>query len=579
MPDDDLTQASRPPSCSAASANRIPTMLFDRLRSFRSHRAGNVAVIFALASIPLIAFTGTAVDYGFATSLRTKLQAASDASALMLCQTPAATTQTALNAQAQASMSSYMGAGVGLSVDQLAITTPPRKILLTSHAVSNMVFGKFLGRTTIPVTVKSQCATPLPKTFEIALVLDTTGSMDKSGGSGSKLSAAQTAATNFVDYVKGNAAFASDTRLSIVPFAASVNVGSSYAAATWVDTGGKSSYHWTNVDKTLAKNAGFSSRFGIFSQLATRNSGWDWGGCFESLPYPANTEDGTPTTNDTLYVPMFAPDEPGAGTTGAAKFTANSQDYYTFNSYIDDTTSINGCKANPTSFVSAENSACKYILSNGVSATSNSGLGIPNGPNLMCTSKPIQRLTTSGATLKALISSLTASGATNIHEGFMWGWRTLSPRSVFADGAAYSATTTNKVLILMTDGANSWSDNPYNNYNQTFYFPMGYFLNADGSTPNDRLPAGYRNLKNSTDARNALDQLTLAGCRNAQAAGISIYTIGFSVSSDPIDSQGTNLLANCASSPSQAYVANDSTALIAAFDQIAKSIGALRLSQ
>ncbi|NEU11223.1 pilus assembly protein [Methylobacterium sp. BTF04] len=550
-----------------------------RLRRFWSHRDGNVAIIFALASLPLLGFAGAAVDYGLATRLRTKLQAAADASTLMLCQTASTTTNTVLNAQALVSMTSYMGSSVGLTVNPLTITASPRKILLTAGATAPMFFGGFLNRTSNGVSVQSQCASPMPKTFEIALVLDTTGSMANSGGSGSKLSAAQTAASNFIDYVKNNSAFSADTRISIVPFAASVNVGTSYASSSWVDTTGASTYHWTNVDKTLAKAAGFTSRFSIFSLLSAKYAAWAWGGCFETLPFPDNTKDGTPSSSDTLYVPLFAPDEPGNGSINRVAFKAGSTTYYSYNSYIDDTTSIATCKASPTSFQAAENSACKYVALSGASSTTSSDVGIPNGPNFMCTSKPLQRLTTSAATLKSLVSSLVASGATNIHEGFMWGWRTLSPKSVFADGGAYNATTTNKVIILMTDGANSWTDNPYNNYNQTLYFPMGYFLNADGTTPDNRLPTGYRNLTNASDARTALDQLTLLSCTNAQAAGISIYTIGFSVSSDPIDTQGTTLLANCASSPSQAYIANTSDDLIAAFSKIASSIGSLRISQ
>ena len=200
----------------------------------------------------------------------------------------------------------------------------------------------------------------------------------------------------------------------------------------------------------------------------------------------------------------------------------------------------------------------------------------------------MQRLTTDATALKTLITSMTAAGSTNIHDGVLWGWRTLSPLSVFADGAAYSPanstspTATNKVMILMTDGANTWPDNSNNNYNQTLYFSHGYLTNADGSSPTPTMPTAYQTVSSiSTTAqqRNALDQLTLETCTNAKTAGISVYTIGFSVASDPIDSQGITLLQNCASNSKQAFVANDATGLIGAFGQIAASIGALRISQ
>ena len=159
----------------------------------------------------------------------------------------------------------------------------------------------------------------------------------------------------------------------------------------------------------------------------------------------------------------------------------------------------------------------------------------------------------------------------------MWGWRTLSPYSVFADGAAYSTANTNKVLILMTDGANSWPSIPYNP-NQSQYFALGYLANADGSNPSPRLPPGTQ-YSTSQQQRNALDALTQTACTNVKTTGISVYTIGFSVPSDPIDSQGITMLQNCATNANQAFIANDSNSLIAAFNQIATSIGALRLTQ
>ncbi|RZK81496.1 MAG: von willebrand factor type a, partial [Methylobacterium sp.] len=90
---------------------------------------------------------------------------------------------------------------------------------------------------------------------------------------------------------------------------------------------------------------------------------------------------------------------------------------------------------------------------------------------------------------------------------------------------------------------------------------------------------GTPTVNDADSARDAVDALTASACRNAKATGISIYTIGFSVPSDPIDSAGLNLLSNCATTASQSFVANDSNSLISAFNQIAASIGTLRLTQ
>ncbi len=564
------------------------------LRGFVSNGRGNVAIIFGLASLPLLAFTGAAIDYGLATRLQVKLQAATDATALTLCQTPQTTTTPQLQTQAKTVMTGYMANATNLLVDALAVTSAPRKITLTTHVNSRTFFPAFTGVSSPKVTATSQCATPLPKTFEIAMVLDNTGSMANSSGSQSKLQAAQQAASNFVDYVKGNDAFATNSRISIVPFAASVAVDpTTTGSATWIDRNGLSKYHWTNVDKNQAAAAGFPSRLSIFAALQKLSPSWAWGGCFETLPYPQNVSDGTPTDNDSLYVPMFAPDEPGPGSTGGVCWNSNSDTrcYNTsnvsFNSYINDSSGTSLCP-NTTNVITAENQACKYKYISGASPYNPSPPNLPNGPNYQCTSRSLQRLTTDSVALKKLIAAMSPVGSTNIHEGMMWGWRTLSPISVFGDGAAYSAanstapTATNKVIILMTDGANSWPDNTYSNFNQTTYFSEGYLKNADNSNPTSRMSSSFQNINSiqtTSQQRDALDQLTLESCINAKAVGISIYTVGFSVPSDPIDDQGIQLLQNCATNAKQAFIANDSNGLVTAFGQIAASIGALRISQ
>src|SRR3954464_7516329 len=49
---------------------------------FRSDQRGNIAVIFALACIPLISAIGCAVDYSMATRMKAKLQSAADAASI-----------------------------------------------------------------------------------------------------------------------------------------------------------------------------------------------------------------------------------------------------------------------------------------------------------------------------------------------------------------------------------------------------------------------------------------------------------------------------------------------------------------
>ena len=53
-----------------------------QIAKFGSNRRGNVAVITALACLPMVAAVGCVIDYTDASMIKTKLQAASDAAAL-----------------------------------------------------------------------------------------------------------------------------------------------------------------------------------------------------------------------------------------------------------------------------------------------------------------------------------------------------------------------------------------------------------------------------------------------------------------------------------------------------------------
>ena len=54
------------------------------LAKFRRSEKGNIAVLFAIAAVPLISFVGAAIDYTRANSARSSMQAALDSTALML---------------------------------------------------------------------------------------------------------------------------------------------------------------------------------------------------------------------------------------------------------------------------------------------------------------------------------------------------------------------------------------------------------------------------------------------------------------------------------------------------------------
>lgn len=56
--------------------------LFRLIGRFRREQRGNIAVIFALALVPMVSAIGCAVDYSRASQIRSKLQVAADAASV-----------------------------------------------------------------------------------------------------------------------------------------------------------------------------------------------------------------------------------------------------------------------------------------------------------------------------------------------------------------------------------------------------------------------------------------------------------------------------------------------------------------
>lgn len=542
-------------------------------RRFARRQDGNIAVIAALAMLPVLTAVGAAVDYSSAARLHSELQADTDAAALIACKSPL-TAEADLKTLAQGALNGYLP-GYTVAIDSFASTNNPRSVQLTSRITYPTRFMKVANISNVDVSATANCAAG-ENFYEIALVLDTTGSMSQSAGTGTKIEALRTAATNFV-----NTMFTSfDTthlKMAMVPFAASVKVNpDTYAPNNvpnvgWIDSSGTSSIHWANVQNPAG--ASFTSRFDIFKKLKAAQSTWTWGGCFESLPYPYNTQDTTPSsaTPNTRYVPLFAPDE--VGNYQYSFFGITIQDATNTNSYMDDGPSSTGtCQNDDSSVTKRLGQACKY------NNIKNKMTGQP-GPNSGCTSRAITPLTTTKTTLTTEIGQLQAEGQTNIAEGLHWGWRTITNTGVFSGASAYNTANTTKIIVLMTDGVNTWSSASNVPVVKSQYSAYGYFNNVDGSTTSNRLPPGYGSLTTSDDARNAMDQLTRETCTNMKAKNVVIYAVAFSTPGDAIDASGQQLIKDCASSTDKFFLASDAGSLNTIFETIAKGIGALRITK
>jgi Flp pilus assembly protein TadG len=519
-------------------------------------KRGSVAITFALASTSLVLVIGCAIDYSRATSLRASLQAVTDSAALAQVRQALVLSDTNLRAATQNQLNAAFPYGP-VTITTFTVGATRTDLQLVTSAASQNTFMKAFGRDTLTVTATSYGKVGTD-TFEIALVMDNSGSMGTSAGGASKMQSAKDAANQLIDVMMTSKA-AGRTKISVVPFTLAVNVGSTYATATWMDTQAKSSIHWTpkgTMDKPTGSRATWS-RFNLLTAM-----GVAWGGCVEMRPDAWGTNDAAPTTAqpDSLFVPMAAPDEPdnsgsyGYGYSGASSYP---------NNYLNDNGS--GCSGTDittsTQYAKAQSKVCKYTPASG------KDLSGGKGPNYNCTAQALTRLSSSTTTLHGAINAMTAYGNTNLLEGFMWGWRTLSPNLPFADGRAYTTSGNRKIIVLLTDGMNAWDS--ASNHNLSVYSAFGYY-------GNNRLGTG---AVDAPSARALMDAKTKEACTNAKAAGVSVYTVGFSVSTEPIDAAGLALLKDCATADSMAYVANNSSEIVTVFQKIADDLGNLRLTR
>src|ERR1700691_5930314 len=159
---------------------------------FRRDSSGNVAVIFTIAILPILAAVGCATDYSLRTRMQAKMQSAADAAAVAsISQKSPGFVAAALmtgNGSVTAGVTDAndifngnMGAVAGFSNLVLTSTVTKTGITLASNiqftATVPVVFMKVLGFQNLTVTGYSKATASLPPYLDFYLTLDVSGSM------------------------------------------------------------------------------------------------------------------------------------------------------------------------------------------------------------------------------------------------------------------------------------------------------------------------------------------------------------------------------------------------------------------
>jgi Flp pilus assembly protein TadG len=204
------------------------------MRKFLSDGRGNVAVMFAVALIPVAGAVGVALDYSYAAQLRTKMQAALDAAALTVSQEASHLTKGQLDDLAE----QYFNANIGetpLQGIDLDVSASTGRVDLAAHADYPTAFTKLIGVDSLTLSVRSRAVWGTTR-LRVALVLDNTGSMAEDG----KMEALKSATESLLDTLQAAAQKDGDVYVSIIPFSKDVNAGSGNHGAGWID--------WANWD-------------------------------------------------------------------------------------------------------------------------------------------------------------------------------------------------------------------------------------------------------------------------------------------------------------------------------------------
>ena len=537
---------------------------------------GAIAPIAAVVLGTLVITAGVGMDISRVSGARSELQDATDAAGLALGRmSPAADLDTVLKPAAQAWVKANLH---GNALDPNAVTVNVTKALgVVTISASTSVQPTLAAAVHLgPFQVASTSTIKYGLSHvELALVLDNTGSMAEDN----KLSSLQTAASTLVDTLSASAQATNDPnalKVGVVPFSISVNIGSTFQGQSWL-TGIQPSAYGQDLFTTPA-----TDRFLLLKAMNT-----SWGGCIESRPMPYDVTDDAPTVSNpaTLFVPFFAPDEPDDGA-----FYGSS--YYGYaNSYLRDV-------ATDTQFVDKQGDVAKYVVKPTSSAVAYGSVQYgPNvmspysvGPNSGCGTASMLPLTTDISAVKAKLNQMVAIGNTHIPLGMAWGWNLLSPNMPFG-AQPYGTKNLLKIAVLVTDGANTYaqSNTPgtsgstnvkiCKSGNSLYYCP-----GTSGSPPDDNSNyTGYgyswqKRIKTDTgsysDPVTAMNNRLSKICSNMKAAGVTIYTVPVEVT----DTSIKTLLQGCATTPDKYIDVASSSGLAAAFNNIAGSIGSLRVS-
>ena len=389
-----------------------------RLHAFACAKAGNVAMTFGLATLPVIGGVGAAVDYSHAHAVKAAMQAALDSTALMISRDAATTTSTDLQTKA----SNYFNAlftrpeATNVTVNATYTTTGGSQVLVSASArVPTSIMG-IVGYNYIDLTTSATARWGVTR-LRVALALDVTGSMASAG----KLDALKSATKALLTQLKNAATVDGDVYVSIVPFVKDVNVGASNYNGNWI--------YWGTAaqDATLSDNSSWDANNGTCSRGSSFN---DRGSCVAA-----------PACSKSWY-------------TTASQCTNNNGTWYsTAGTWtVKNHNTWNGCITDRGN--SGSPSTSDYDRNITAPSTSIQASLFPAEQYSNCPAQMVG-LSYDWTSLNSLVDSFNAAGNTNQPIGLVWAWQSLVGGGPLTAPAKSSSYNYSEIIILMSDGLNT----------------------------------------------------------------------------------------------------------------------------
>jgi len=560
-----------------------------KLKAFRTECLGSVTQITAVAALPMLLAAGAAIDTIRISREQVAFDAAVDSAALAVAADDRASLAgldaaqvTARIAELEEFAKKYMaenytpqyGSSQEMEVD---ITITGAAIdLAASHTFPTTIMS-LTGIDEIELGSHSQIMKAM-RPIEIALVMDTTGSMS----SDSKLAGAKTAARNLLSTIYGGSAASVPEseylRVALVPFAAGVRLNpSAYDFnLNWIDTTGANPLSKVNFNDTSWNN------YTTWAKLKKTSTAFHtWNGCVEARMRgddasntDYNVNDVAPTSGVTRFPAYFAPDSPSFA--DLSVYGDYRNDTWS-GSYIPESgtpSEIAGLSTAQKNDISAagllyrQQNQAKYLNRN---IGAESLTSATEGPWKGCAKTPIVPLTYKRANVEAGITAMVAAGNTLIAEGVAWGWRVLSPTEPFTKveaSTSFPADTIStyhhprwlKIMVVMTDGDNDISAG-VDSLNGTTYTAYGRGKEA--------MADNRFGTTSDSSIMGKLDDAMSAACSQAKAEGIELYVTSFG---SGVSNATKAKLTACATDADNYKHASSSADLSAFFNHIGQDV-------